>query len=137
MPLVGKESAMKLKQASDIMTHPVITVRPDIHLTDAIKLLLRHHISGLPVVGADGRLVGIITEHDIMNLTLSGSAEDTTVEETMTREVITFPPDADLATLAACLAGKRIRRVPIIEKGALIGIVSRRDILREVLSLYA
>ncbi len=128
---------MKLKKAADVMTHPVVTVRPDVRLTDAIKLLLRHHISGLPVVGPDGRLVGIITEHDIMNLTLSGDAEDTTVEETMTREVITFPPDADLATVAACLASKRIRRVPIMQQGTLVGVVSRRDILREVLPLYA
>jgi CBS-domain-containing membrane protein len=51
---------MKLKKASDIMTHPVVTVRPDAVLTDAIKLMLRHHISGLPVVSQEGRLVGIV-----------------------------------------------------------------------------
>lgn len=128
---------MKLKKASDIMTHPVVSVRPDVYLTDAIKLMLRHHISGLPVVGADGRLVGIVTEHDMINVAMSGDAEDTTVEETMTRDVISFPPDANLATLATCLVGRRIRRVPIVADGAVVGIVSRRDILREVLFLYA
>jgi len=128
---------MKLKKASEVMTHPVVTARPEMYLADAIKLLLRHHISGLPVVGADGRLVGMITEHDMINVAMSGDAEDTTVEETMTREVITFPPDANLATLATCLVGRRIRRVPIVENGAVVGIVSRRDILREVLFLYA
>ena len=128
---------MQLKKASDIMTHPVVSVRPDARLTDAIKLMLRHHISGLPVVAADGRLVGIITEHDIINLAISGDAEDTTVEETMTREVISFPPDTNLAKLAATLGSKRIRRLPIVENGAVVGVVSRRDILREVLFLYA
>ena len=128
---------MQLKKASDIMTHPVVSVRPDARLTDAIKLMLRHHISGLPVVAADGRLVGVITEHDIINLAISGDAEDTTVEETMTREVISFPPDANLAKLAATLGSRRIRRVPIVENGVVVGVVSRRDILREVLFLYA
>lgn len=128
---------MHMKKASDIMTHPVVTVRPDAFLIDAIKLLLRHHISGLPVVGQDGKLVGVITEHDIINIALSGDAEDTKVEQVMTRSVVSFPPDATLASLATALGDRRIRRVPIVQDGAVVGVVSRRDILREVLFLYA
>ena len=88
---------------------------------------------------AEGKvsLLGIITEHDIMNFALSGEAADTTVAEAMTRQVIVFPPDADVATLVNALGTRHIRRVPIVDQGRLVGIVSRRDILREMLAMYS
>jgi CBS domain-containing protein len=128
---------MKARCAADFMTCPVVTIGPQALLTDAIKLLLRHHVSGLPVTAADGTLVGIITEHDLMNFALSGEAADTTVEEAMTRQVIVFSPEADVATLVNALGTRQIRRVPIVDKGRLVGIVSRRDILREMLAMYS
>ncbi len=128
---------MTASRAADLMTHPVITVAPNALLIDAIKLLLRHHLSGLPVVGPHGELVGIITEHDVMNLAMSGNAADTRVEEAMTTEVITLPPDADVAAVVNMLASRRIRRVPIVQDGRVVGIVSRRDVLREILFMYA
>jgi CBS domain-containing protein len=128
---------MKARCAADFMTYPVVTVEPGVLLTEAIKLLLRHHISGLPVAAADGSLLGIITEHDIMNFALSGEAADTTVEEAMTRQVMVFSPDTDVATLVNALGTRHIRRVPIVDQGRLVGIVSRRDILREMLAMYS
>ncbi len=128
---------MTLKRAADIMTHPVITVRPDEMLIDAIRALLRHHVSGLPVVAQGGEMVGIITERDIMNFAFSGNAAETRVEEAMTRDVVSMPPDAEMAALVDCLSGQRFRRVPIVEGGKVIGIVSRRDILREMLFMYS
>ena len=69
---------MVLKRtAQDIMTRTVITAKEDMILTDVVKLLLRWHISGLPVVDDDGMLLGIITEHDVMNFALSGEAAST------------------------------------------------------------
>lgn len=128
---------MKTKKASDIMTTPVITARPDMRLDEVITLLLRWHISGLPVVDEQDRLVGIISEHDVMNFAFSGDAADTTVGEAMTRGVTAFGPDTDLETLVNCCATKRIRRVPITAAdGRVVGIVSRRDILREMSRLY-
>ena len=106
-------------------------------LTEAIQLLLRWHVSGLPVVDERGLLVGIITEHDIMNFAFSGDAADTTVGEVMTRDTVTFPPDTGLETLVNCFATRRIRRVPITEGGRVIGIVSRREILREMSRIYS
>ena len=119
---------MKARCAADFMTYPVVTVAPGALLMDAIKL---------PVVAADGGLVGIITEHDIMNFALSGEAADTTVEEAMTRQVIVFSPDVDVATLVNALGTGHIRRVPIVEGGKLVGVVSRRDILREMVAMYS
>jgi CBS domain-containing protein len=128
---------MKARCAADFMTYPVVTVAPGALLMEAIKLLLRHHISGLPVVAADGGLVGIITEHDIMNFALSGNAADTTVEEAMTRQVVVFSPGVDVATLVNALGTGHIRRVPIVDGGKLVGVVSRRDILREMVAMYS
>jgi CBS domain-containing protein len=128
---------MPLKRAAEIMTHPVITVRPDELLIDAIRALLRHHVSGLPVVADSGQMVGIITERDIMNFAFSGNAGDTRVEEAMTKEVVSMPPEAEMAALVDCLTNQRFRRVPIVEGGKVVGIVSRRDILREMLFMYS
>jgi CBS domain-containing protein len=128
---------MKTRTAAEIMTHPVVTIAPEARLTDAIKLLLRHHISGLPVVDAAGALVGILTEHDILNFALSGDADDTAVSEAMTREVVSFPPETQIPALVEALSEKRLRRVPIVGGGRVAGIVSRRDILREMMFLYA
>jgi CBS domain-containing protein len=123
--------------AAQIMTHPVVTIGPDALLTDAIKLLLRHGCSGLPVVDEGGKVIGIITEHDIMNFALSGNAADTRVEEAMTRDVVSLPPTATLASVINCLLANHFRRVPVAEDGRVVGIISRRDILREMLAMYS
>ncbi|MDI6773965.1 MAG: CBS domain-containing protein [Verrucomicrobiota bacterium] len=127
---------MKLRTARDIMTTAVITADPDMLLTDVIKLLLRWRISGVPVVDATGRLVGVITEHDVMNFAFSGNARDTRVSEAMTKDVTVFPPDTPVEALANWCASKRIRRAPIVEDGRVVGIVSRHDILREMNRVY-
>lgn len=129
---------MALKRtARDIMTEPVITVKEDMVLTDVIKRLLRGHISGLPVVDADGKLVGIITEHDMVNFLLSGNAADTRVREVMTRQVETYSPDTLVVEIINCFAARRIRRVPVVENGKVVGIISRRDVIREMDRIYS
>lgn len=128
---------MQSRKAKDIMTSIVVTVRPEARLTEAIKLLLRYSVSGLPVVDADENLVGIITEHDIMNFAFSGNAAETIVADAMTRDVIVYSPDTDMETLVHCYATKRIIRVPIVEGKKLVGIISRRDILREMDLVYS
>lgn len=126
---------MKEKTASQIMTKAVVTVGPDLSLKEAISLLLRHHISGMPVVDNSGKLVGIITEQDIINFVFSGNATNTKVQEAMTAELIAFDSDTDVVKIAECFIAKKIRRVPIVENGKVVGIISRRDILREMLQL--
>jgi len=127
---------MKTMRAADLMTTDVITAKKDTVLTKAMDLLLRWHISGLPVVDEEDNLVGIISEIDLVNVTFSGNAADTRVEEVMTRNVTSFAPDSDLAQLIECFSRGRLRRVPIVENGKVVGIVSRRDILREMLKRY-
>lgn len=128
---------MKDLTAAQVMTHPVVTVRPQALLTDAIKLLLRHHCSGLPVVDDTGTMIGVLTERDIINFALSGNAADTTVEEAMTRQVVALSPATSLADVINCLASNNFRRVPIVSEGKVVGIISRRDVLREMLAMYS
>ena len=127
---------MKTTKASDIMTDKVITVKKDLVVTEAIALLLRWHISALPVVDDEGKMIGIISEIDLVNLAFDGNAADTTVEDVMITNIIYFGPHTELADLVRTFSKKHLRRVPIIDKGKVVGIVSRRDILREMLRRY-
>ncbi len=127
---------MRVRRAADVMTRAVVTVGLNTRLTEVIDLLLRHGISGMPVVDEDSYLLGIISEHDVINFALSGVAADTCVSEAMTREVVSFPPDESCPAVVNCLVRKGLRRAPIVEDGKLIGIVSRRDLLRMLLNMY-
>jgi CBS-domain-containing membrane protein len=127
---------MKTKRAADIMTTNVIMAKKNMVLTDVIALLLRWHISAMPVVDDDEKIVGIVSEIDLVNLTFDGNARDTTVEEIMVTDIVSFSPDTHLADLVHSFSIRHLRRVPIIDKGKVVGIVSRRDILREMLSRY-
>ncbi|UCC60339.1 MAG: CBS domain-containing protein [Dehalococcoidia bacterium] len=128
---------MRERKARDIMTGTVITAKPDTILTDVMALLLRWHISGLPIVDDNGKLLGIITEHDIVNFSLSGRAARTTASEVMTTTVETYDPDTPVEEIINHFAARRIRRVPVVEGGEVVGIISRRDILREMHRIYS
>ena len=127
---------MKTTKAADIMTTNVITAKKDMVLTDVIALLLRWHISAMPVVDDEDRMVGIVSEIDLVNLTFDGNAGDTIVEEVMVTDIVSFSPNTELADLVQSFSKRHLRRVPIIDKGKVVGIVSRRDILREMLRRY-
>ncbi len=127
---------MKQTKARDIMVQNVVSVRPTDVLTDAIRLLLSHRISGLPVVDDNNNVLGCVTEHDIMNFAFSGEADVTQVNQAMTQPAFTFSPDTNIENIINSFAKHRIRRVIITEGDQLAGIVSRRDVLREMLALY-
>lgn len=110
----------------EIMTSNVISVRDDMEIEDAARLLARHRISGLPVVNGAGSLVGLITEYDL--LTKQGAA----VAEIMSRGVISVSPETDVEEVAHLLANQRIRRVPVLDGDRLVGIVSRSDLVRQI-----
>ncbi len=129
---------MRAVKAREIMTKTVITAGVDMRLTEVMEQLLRWHISGMPVVDDENRLIGIITEYDLVNLAFDGNAADTKVGDVMTREVTSFSPDTLMAVIAKTFSAQRLRRAPIVDvEGRVIGIVSRRDILRELLRCYS
>ena len=120
-------------KAKDIMTKDVITISPDATLADAIELLVTKEISGMPVVDADEKVIGIISEKDILNFAFSGNLRSTKVKEAMSKEVFSFSSDTDIDKISLCLSENKFRRVPIIDNGKLVGVVSRRDIIRVLL----
>ncbi len=128
---------MKTKCAADIMTKPVVTVAPNALLLEAINLMLRYNLGSLPVVGPAGELLGIITEFDIMNFALSGNAADTNVEEAMSPKVVALAPEMEVAAVIELMTSRRLHRVPVVRDGKLAGIISRRDILREMAFMYS
>ena len=106
----------------DIMSETVVITTEDMIVTDVIRLLLRWHVSGLPVVDDDGRLLGIVTEHDIMNLAFSGYAADTRVREIMLTNVVTHSPDTLVEDAINFFASSQIRRTPVVEDQKVVGM---------------
>lgn len=111
-------------RVGDIMTPDVATVRPDMPTENAARLLFSKSISGMPVCDADGKLVGVITEFDII------AKEGRTVGEIMTTDVVIVSEETDAETVAQILIGRRVRRVPVVRDGTVVGIVSRSDLVR-------
>lgn len=134
-------NVVKKRTARDIMKAPVITAKEDMLITDAMKLMARRGISGLPVVDDDGTLIGMITGRLIMNDAVSGEAARTRVSEVMSRQLeiygLTYAPDTAVDELVNHFATSRINRVLIIEDGKVIGIISRIDIISELDRIYS
>jgi len=144
-------------QASDVMVRDVVTVHADTEVADAVKLLAEHDISALPVVDDGGRLIGIISEADLLHraeigtekhrawLLESLTAASTLAEEfakshgkkvgeVMTEGVVTASEDTPLAEIASLFERKRIKRVPIVREGKVVGIVSRTNLVQALAS---
>jgi len=113
-------------KAEDVMTTRVITVTENQTKQEAARLLAEHRISGLPVLNADHVVVGVVTEYDII------SKDGRSVGEIMTRGVISVMPQTDLEEVSHILLHERIKRLPVLDQGRLLGIVSRADLVREV-----
>lgn len=145
-------------RAHQIMTREVITVTPDTTVTDAATKMLDNHISGLPVVDATGKLVGIVSDGDFVRRSEIGTqrkrarwlqflvgpgkqatefvrASGRRVEEVMTPDPITASEDTTLESLVEMMEKNNIKRVPIVQFGRIAGIVTRTNLLRAVAQL--
>ena len=117
-------------KAKVIMTETVVSVSPEATVEDAVGLLLRHHISGLPVIDDQRRLVGIISEFDLLRLLSDIETTGQYVRQYMTTEVQTVAPNDSLIDVADLFLSNPIRRLPVVENGQVVGIISRRDLIR-------
>ncbi len=145
-------------KASDVMVTNVISVRPNACVQDVAHILLKNHISAVPVVDADGTIVGIVSEGDLMRRAETGTLRrrpwwlavltgreglaaeyvkehSRKVADVMTRNVVTVEPGTPLAEVAAILEKNRIKRVPVVKDGKIVGIVSRANLLQALASM--
>src|ERR1700730_10978338 len=108
--------------ARDIMTRTVCTTHPDARAQGAAQLLSSKRISGLPVVDGHGNIIGIVTEADIISKV---DREGLSVSDIMSREVIMINEEMPVNEIAALLTERKIKRVPVVTAGKLVGIVRR------------
>ena len=124
-----------MRTAKDVMRTDVLTVHPDASLHEAAQLLLDHNISGLPVTDDDGQLLGVISEFALLAITYDPLSREQAVRDHMTKQVISVAPDAPLVELADAFILHRIRRVPVVQCGQLLGMISRRELLRAAMEM--
>lgn len=148
----AKERLLKKIIVRETMTEKVVTVRGDTEIKEAARLLSENRISGMPVIDDNGKVIGVVTEADIMAAAglkrehrfldmlryLLGEPVPSTrigeyVKDIMTSPAITTSADADIRDIAKILDEKRIKRLPVVDsEGKLIGIISRADIIRVI-----
>ncbi|MBX3056158.1 MAG: CBS domain-containing protein [Anaerolineae bacterium] len=122
---------MKISNILMTKSHQLITVQPEQTVSEVVTLFRAHNIGALPVVTADGRLAGILSERDIVRrLPEFEQILATPVQLLMTTQVITAVPDDDLMSVAHTMTERRIRHLPVLEDGRLIGIISIGDVLK-------
>ncbi len=125
----------RLPVVREYMARKLLTLKSDTEILDAVAFLLKHKISGAPVVDNDKHLVGVISEKDCLNLLAKGVRSNVphgSIAEFMTTEVETISPDMDLYYAAGLFLKRNYRRFPVVEDGVLVGQISRRDILRAI-----
>lgn len=144
-------------QARDVMTERVVSIHPDTTVKAISELLLKYEISAVPVLDLADQLVGLVSEGDLMRRlenqddrrrpwwleVFSGTSSATAdflkangrrAEDIMTRNVVTIAPDTPLHEIATTLETRRIKRVPVLEDGRVVGIVSRANLLHGIAS---
>jgi CBS domain-containing protein len=144
----------------DIMSTRVISIAPDASILTAIRLMLQNHISGLPVIDPSGALVGVVTEGDFLRRSETGTERKRPrwlefllgpsrladeyvqtharrVGDVMTREPVTIGEDAGLDEAVEIMERRRIKRLPVVHGGQVVGIVSRANLLHALVSLAA
>jgi CBS domain-containing protein len=145
---------------ADVMTHPVISVTPETPIAEVARLMLQNRISGLPVVDPGGTVVGMVTEGDLLRRVETGTerrharwleflispgrlardyanANARKAGEVMTEDVAAVTPQDTLAEVVHLMESRHIKRVPVIEAGHLVGIVSRANLVRALVDNLA
>jgi CBS domain-containing protein len=119
-------------QVKDLMSSGVISITPDENASLAARLLARHNVGALPVCSSDGKLKGIVTDRDIVLRCIAAESppEQTRVREIMTRSVVTVSPEDDLREASRIMAADQIRRLPVVEEGRVIGMLSLGDLAK-------
>lgn len=122
-------------KAKDIMTTFVVTVREETPVYEAVTAMVENNITGLPVVDEDMALVGLLSEKDVLTLLYNVEDINASVGDFMVRNVKNFDQEESIIDITDCFTKNNFRRVPIMHKGKLVGIISRRDIIKYILKI--
>jgi CBS domain-containing protein len=145
-------------KVSDVVTRKVISIEPQAGVLEAVRLMLQNHISGLPVIDAGGKLVGMVTEGDLLRRAETGTQRRRSrwleflvgpgklageyvhtharrVDEVMTSEPVTVGEDAELDEVVRLMEGRGIKRLPVVRGGRVVGIISRANLLHALASV--
>ena len=117
---------------SDIMNQSVVSCAPDENVAHAARLMASYNVGSLPVCSPDGRLRGIVTDRDIVLRCVAEGSDPrkTPVRELMTRAVASLSPGDDISRAADKMGGSQVRRMPVVQGGKVVGILSLCDIAR-------
>ena len=118
---------MKIRE---IMTAPAVQIRQSETVEVAARTMARYNIGAMPVCGADGKLCGVLTDRDLVTRCLAAGRqpEQTIVADVMSGNVVSAQPDMDVAVAAHLMGRLQVRRLPVVENGALCGMVSLGDL---------
>lgn len=145
-------------KAAEVMTRDVVTTTPEARIEDVVRAMLRHRVSGMPVIDAAGKVVGIVTEGDLVRRAETATerphsrlaglllapgrlAEEYVlshgrkVGEVMSKAVISVASETPLVEVVGLMESRRVKRLPVLEDGRLVGIISRADLLRALMAL--
>jgi predicted transcriptional regulator len=113
----------------DIMQSEVLAVVPEMTVRELIHMLLEERISGAPVLGPTGKVLGVVSSTDVLRMTASGTPPDASVSEIMTPLAFTVHPEESISDLACFFRRGRVHRALVMEDGVLLGVVTPFDVL--------
>ncbi len=128
-----KTKNIDIPTVGSIMNRRVEAFSPDMAIAEAIRILLSRGYSGAPVVDGEGKPIGIISEHDCVGVLAESLYEDWptgTVRDHMTSDLVAVDVKQDVLSAARTFAQQKLRRLPVVQDGKLVGLVTRRDLLR-------
>ena len=150
MPVLAKVTLRDQLAVRDLMTERPRSVAPETPLRDAALDMVRAGVAGLPVVDAEGRVVGMLSQRELLQHLLNnylqrgghavpasgpatGDPRQRTVRDVMTRQVLCVSPEQPVAEVAAMMTNKDVDRVPVVREGRLVGFLTRGDIVRKLI----
>lgn len=122
-------SSLSAPTVRDVMTSPAITVEADLLLAEVVRALDRHSITSLPVVDAEGRLVGVVGEAEVVRH-LGDRGSSVRVQDAMSPVVWSVAPDEALRDVAELFGRSQLKSLPVVQRGRVVGVISRRDLVR-------
>ncbi|NVB40651.1 CBS domain-containing protein [Pseudenhygromyxa sp. WMMC2535] len=128
-----KTKDIEIPSVESIMNRRVEAFEPDLPIAEAIQLLLRRGYSGAPVVDGEGKPIGVLSEHDCVGVLAESLYEDWPtgkVGDHMVKDPVTVDVGQDVLAAARAFAKAKLRRLPVVREGKLVGLLTRRDLMR-------